>query len=120
MIESNDGRITLSLDNAGISGRIGELSTVTVEHVVSDGTPQQKSFTAESSSSSGPLGSVVLGSTTLGAGMGSDMVDYDKLFAIYPRYGSSYQLRVRSTGEFTLSSFSIAATVLGNPLLTLQ
>ncbi len=125
LVESEDGRTTLALDNVGISGRIGALTTITAESVVGGGTPQQKSFTAAGSVSSGALGSVAVGSTTLGSGIGEDMEEYDKLFGIYPKYGQSYQLRVRSLanvsgGAFTLSSYTVSGHVLSRPLLTLK
>lgn len=125
LIESEDGRTTLALSNVGISGRIGALTTITAENVVGGGTPQQKSFTAGASVSSGALGSVALGSTTLGSGIGEDMEEYDKLFGIFPKFGQSYQLRVRSLanvsgGAFTLSSYTVNGRVLSKPLLTLR
>ncbi len=125
LVEDEDGRRTLVLNSVGISGRIGSLTTVTIENVVGGGSPQQKSFTASASVSSGALGSVAIGSTTLGSGMGEDMEEYDKLFGIYPTYGQSYQLRVRSLanisgGAFSLSSYTVNGSVLSKPLLTLS
>lgn len=125
LIESEDGRTTLALDNYGISGRIGALTTVTAESVVGGGTAQQKSFTAGASVTSGTLGSVSVGSTTLGSGIGEEMEEYDKLFGIYPKYGQSLQIRVRSLanvsgGAFSLSSYTVHGRVLSKPLLTLQ
>lgn len=120
LIEADDGRTTLNLMNVGISGRASELATVTVENYVAEGTPQQKSFTVPPGPSTGAAGSVVLGAATLGAGGGTDMGPYDKLFGIYPRYGASYQLAVRSTGAFTVSSYKIMGSALGHPLLTLS
>lgn len=125
LIESDDGRTTLALNSYGISGRIGALTTVTAESVVGGGTPQQKSFTASASVASGSLGSVSVGSTTLGAGIGQDMEEYDKLYAIFPKYGQSLQIRVRSLanvsgGAFSLSSYTVNGHVLTKPLLTLS
>jgi hypothetical protein len=125
LIESEDGRSTLALDSYGISGRIGALTTVTAESVVGGGTAQQKSFTAGASVSSGSLGSVAVGSTTLGSGIGEDMEEYDKLYAIYPKFGQSLQIRVRSLanvsgGAFSLSSYTVHGRVLSRPLLTLS
>lgn len=120
LVEGDDGRQTLALSAVGVSGRASELATITVENYISNGTPQQKSFTVASGASSGSLGSVALGSTTLGEGIGTDMSDYDKLFGIYPKYGSSYQLAVRSTGAFTVSSYSVYGSVLSKPLLVLK
>lgn len=125
LIEAEDGRTTLVLNSVGISGSIGALTTITVENVVGGGTPQQKSFSAGASVSSGSLGSVALGSTTLGSGVGEDMEEYDKLFGIYPKFGQSYQLRVRSVanvsgGAFTLSSYAVYGSALSKPLLTLS
>lgn len=123
LVESEDGRRTLALENVGISGRIGALTTVTVESVVGGGTAQQKTFTA-GSVSTGTLGSVPVGASTLGSGIGEDMEEYDKLYAIYPKYGQSYQLRVRSLanvsgGAFSLSSYTVSGYALSRPLLTL-
>lgn len=120
LIEGEDGRMTLRLESVGLSGEASELATVTVENYVANGTPQQKSFTVASGVSAGSLGSVALGTTTLGSGIGTEMSQYDKLFAIYPKYGSSYQFAVRSLGAFTLSSYTVAGSVMGKPLLTLQ
>lgn len=125
LVESEDGRTTLGLANVGVSGRIGALTTFTIESVVGGGTPQQKSFTAGASVGSGALGSVAVGSTTLGDGIGEDLEDYDKLYAIYPTYGQSYQLRVRSTtnvsgGAGSLSSYTVRGRTLSRPLLTLS
>lgn len=120
LIEGEDGRITLNLKSVAVSGRASELATVTVESYVANSTPLQKTFTVPSGVSSGAIGSVVLGSTTLGAGSGTDLSDYDKLFAIYPKYGSSYQLAVRSTGAFTVSSYTVQGNVLNRQLLTLS
>jgi len=125
LIEAEDGRRTLELKDVGISGQIGALTTITVENVVGGGTAQQKSFTASGSVSGSSLGSVALGTTTLGAGVGETMEEYDKLFAIYPRYGHSYQLRIRSlsastSGAFTVSSYAVRGRVLGTSLLTAE
>lgn len=120
LIESEDGRTTLSLENLGVSGRIGALATVTVESVVGSGTPLQKSFSGGAAVSSGSLGSVSVGSTTLGSGVFEDMEEYDKLYAIYPKYGQSYQWRLRSTGAFSLSSYTVKGRALSHPLLTLS
>lgn len=120
LIEGDDGRQTLTLEAVGVSGRASELATVTVESYVSNGTPQQKTFTVPSGASSGSIGSVALGTTTLGAGIGTELTDYDKLFGIYPKYGNSYQLVVRSTGAFSVSSYTVYGKVLSRPLLTLQ
>ena len=125
LIEAEDGRMTLDLRSVGISGRIGELTTVTVESIVSGGTPQQKEFTADSFVSQGSIGSVPIGSDTLGDGEGEEMQDYDKLYAIYPRYGSSYQLRVSAIGDslggaFSVSSYTVTGKALSRPLLTLK
>lgn len=125
LIESEGGRKTLSLTNYGISGRIGALTTVTAESVVGGGSAQQKSFTAGASVSSGSLGSVAVGSTTLGDGVFEDMEEYDKLYAIFPKYGQSVQIRVRSLanvsgGAFSLSSYTVNGSVLTHPLLTLK
>ncbi len=118
-------RSTIRLGSVAISGRIGALTTITVENVVSGGTPQQKSFTASGSVSAGALGSVSIGSNTLGSGVGADMEEYDKQFGIYPTYGSTYQLRVRSLanvsgGAFTLSSYTVFAVPMSKPVLTIQ
>ncbi len=120
LVEDSDGRTTLKLKSVGISGRASELATVTVENYVSEGTPQQKSFTVPSGVSSGSLGTVTLGTTTLGSGIGTEMTSYDKLYAIFPKYGSSYQLAVRSLGAFTVSSYTIRGSALSKPLLTLS
>lgn len=120
LIEDSDGRTTLKLNSIGISGRASELATLTLENYVGEGTPQQKSFTVPSGISSGALGTVVLGNTTLGSGMGTDMSPYDKLFGISPTYGPSYQAVLRSTGAITLSSYSVYGNALSRPLLTLQ
>lgn len=120
LVEGDDGRKTLSLTAVGVSGRASELASVTVESYVGGGTPLQKTFTVPSGVSEGSLGSVSLGSTTLGEGIGTDMSNYDKYFGVYPRYGSSYQLVVRSTGAFTVSSYSVYGSVLGRPLSTLM
>lgn len=120
LVEGEDGRQTLNLQSVGISGRASELATITVENYVGNGSAQQKSFSTPSGVSSGSLGSVTLGTTTLGTGLGMDLIDYDKLFAIYPKYGPSYQLVVRSIGPFTLSSYSVYGSVMGRSLLTLQ
>lgn len=119
-VEGEDGRMTLRLDSVGISGSASDLASVTVENYVANGTPQQKTFTVASGVSLGALGSVALGTTTLGSGSGTEMSPYDKLFAIYPKYGASYQLAVRSLGPFTLSSYTVMGSVLGKPLLSLQ
>jgi hypothetical protein len=125
LIESDDGRTTLALDNYGISGRIGALTTITAESVVGGGTAQQKSFAAGASVSVGALGSVSVGSTTLGAGIGEDMEEYDKIYGIFPKYGQSLQIRVRSLanvsgGAFSLSSYTVNGRVLSKPLINLQ
>jgi hypothetical protein len=120
LIEDSDGRTTLSLESIGVSGRASELSTVTIESYVGNGTPQQKTFTVPPASSSGSLGSVALGSLTLGSGSGQELVDYDKYLAIYPKYGQSYQMAARSIGPITVSSYVIYGKVLSHPLLVLQ
>lgn len=120
LIEDSDGRTTLKLNSVGISGRASELATVTLENYVGEGTPQQKSFTVPSGISTGSFGSVVLGSTTLSAGGGTDLNNYDKLFGISPTYGPCYQAVLRSTGAITLSSYSVYGSALSRPLLTIQ
>lgn len=120
LIEDSDGRTTLGLKSVAVSGRIGELSTVTLESYVSEGTPQQKDFTSDIPASSGAIGSVALGTTTLGSGSGSELSPYDQLFGIYPKYGSSYQMVARSLGAFTLSSYTVYGAPLSRPLLTLK
>lgn len=120
LIEDVEAKRTLKLSSVTVSGRGSELATITVESYVSGGTPQQKSFEPSVGASSGSLGSVSLGSSVLGSGLGTDLVDYDKLFAIYPTYGSTYQMVIRSVGAFTLSSYSVFGSALGKPLLTLQ
>lgn len=120
LIESEDGRTTLKLESVGLSGRASELATVTVENYVGGGTPQQKSFSGTVGASAGSLGSVALGTSTIGSGSGTEMSDFDKLFGIYPKYGPSYQLVVRSLGAFTLSSYSVYGSALSRPLLTIQ
>lgn len=120
LVEGDDGRTTLSLKSLGISGRASELATVTVESYVGNGTPLQKSFTVPSGASSGSIGSVILGTLTIGSGLGTDLVDWDKLLGIYPRYGPSYQWAVRSIGAITVTSYSIYGAPLSKPLLTLS
>lgn len=120
VVEAEDGRTTLNLKSVGISGRASELATVVVENYVGSGSPQQKTFSTPSGVSSGSLGTVTLGNTALGSGIGTDMTEYDKNLAIYPKYGPSYQCVVRSTGAFTVSSYSVYGNALSKPLLTLQ
>lgn len=120
LIEDSGGRTTLSLQSVAVSGRASELATITLESYVSQGTPLQKSFTVSSGTSSGSLGSVALGTTSLGSGRGTDLIEYDKVFAIYPRYGSNYQMVIRSVGAFTLTNYTIQGSALARPLLTLQ
>ena len=120
LVEAEDGRITLKLKSVGVSGRASELATVTVESYVGGGTPLQKSFTVPSGGSSGSLGTVTLGTTALGTGIGTELVEFDKLFGVSPTYGSSYQLCVRSVGAISLSSYTIYGSALSRPLLTLS
>lgn len=120
LVEDEDGRTTLRLNSVGVSGRASELASITAESYVASGTPQQKTFSAPSGASVGSLGNVVLGTVTLGNDGAEDMVEYDKLFAIYPSYGSNYQLVMRSTGAFTVSSYSVYGSPLRKPLLTLS
>lgn len=120
LVEDEDGRTTLNLKSIGISGRASELSTITLENYVGEGSPQQKSFTVPSGVSTGALGTVVLGTLTLGSGSGTELSNYDKLFGIYPTFGPSYQAVVRSLGPITLSSFSVYGSALRRPLLTLS
>ncbi len=120
LIEGEDGRTTLNLKSIGISGRASELATMTLENYVGEGTPQQKTFTSPSGVSTGSLGSVTLGTTTLGAGSGTDMTPYDKKMAIYPVFGPSYQCVVRSTGMFSVSSYTVTGAPLSRSLLTLS
>jgi hypothetical protein len=121
LLEGDDGKTTLRLQSVSVSGRASELASVTVESYVGGSTtPQQKTFSTPSGVSQGALGSVPLGTTTLGAGSGVEMTKYDKLFGIYPTFGQSYQLVVRSLGAVTLSSYSVYGSPMGRPLLTLQ
>ena len=121
LIESEEGRSTLKLANVGISGKINALTTIFIESIVGEGTPQLKSFDSDTFISGGSIGSVPLGSTTLGQGLGEELSEYDKLFGISPTYGQSYQLRVSATGgAFTLSSYTVRGRVLSKPLLTLR
>lgn len=121
LVEDQDGRTTLKLDSVGVSGRASDLSDITAENYVGVGTtPQQKTFTVSTGASAGAIGSVTIGTVTLGEGSAPDMIEYDKLFAIYPTYGSSYQLVMRSTGAFTVSSYSVYGSALASSLLTLQ
>ena len=120
LIEDSDGRTTLKLKSVGISGRISELATVTVESVVGEGTPLQKDITADSGISTASLGSVAIGNTSLGSGIGEDLTIFDKLLAIYPSFGPSYQMRARSLGKFTVTSYTVYGNALSKPLLTLS
>jgi hypothetical protein len=115
-----ESETTLRLESVKVKGCASELATVTVENYVNEGTPQQKSFTTPIGASIGSLGSVTLGATTLGAGIGTDLTPYNKLYGIYPRIGESYQLVVRSLGAFTLESYTVMGSVFRKPLLTMQ
>jgi autotransporter translocation and assembly factor TamB len=131
IIEFEDGRTTLNLadhkkDEEGgieLSGSISENTTVTVENIVNNGTPQKKTFdsTGISFALARSLGSVTLGDTTIGSSDGDiQFGDWDKKFGIYPVYGSNYQCVLSSIQPYTWKSYRLKASALTSPVLTLS
>ena len=122
VIEFDNGRTTMELKELHLSGGISEAGTITVENIVNNGTPQTKTIdsTGLSFGSLSSLGTVTLGTTVLGGNGTTVLAEWDKRYGIYPRFGSSYQTILSSTKPFSLSSYSLLATPLQRPLLTLS
>lgn len=123
VIEFENGRTTMELKEIHLSGGISEAGEIQVENIVNNGTPQIKTITPVGLSFGDleSLGTVTLGTTSLGdGGSGTVLAQWDKRYGIYPRFGSSYQTVLSSTKPFSLSSYSLIASALPQPILTLS
>jgi hypothetical protein len=122
-----DGRVTMELMDCELSGAISELAEISCDLIVNGGTPQTKTIdtTGITFDITHPLGSVTLGTSVLGGDPAyAGLADYDKRFAIYPRYAQSFQIVLSTTSGskkmFSLSSYRVRANVLSTSLLTLS
>lgn len=125
-IEFEDGRVTCKWDQMELSGSMTTNAVITAESVVDSGTPLQKQFDSSgvAFAPAPSLGSVIMGSTTLGDGpLGEEMGTWDKRFAIFPSLGSDLQVILSSNGEghgFTWDSYSIFVKAMKKSSITLS
>lgn len=120
-----EGKVTCSWKEVELSGSMTQNCDMTVELVVDSGSPQVKTFdsTGVSFDSAPSMGSVALGTTSLGAGGGSTMGEWSKRYAIYPSIGSTFQIILSSNGEghaFSWDNFTIRAKSFSKSSLTLS
>jgi len=114
---------TLELKEIHLIGGISELASINAELIVNGGTSQVKTITAAGLSFGDltSLGTVTLGTTVLGSTSSTTkLAQWTKRFGINPRFGTRFQCILSSTKPFSLSSYSIMATSLRQPLLTLS
>lgn len=121
VVEFENGRTTMELKEIHLSGGISAAAIVQIENIVDDGTPQIKTVDSNGISFDlSSLGTVTNGITVLGDGAdGSLPGGWDKRGGIYPRFGRSYQCILSSMKPFSLSSYSLVASALPRPLLSL-
>lgn len=123
-IGKEDGRVTVDWKAVEISGSMTELAEVTFEGAVGSNTPQQKSFdsTGLSYDTAVASGAVQIGDNELGGLVeSSPFADFDKRFAIYPRFGPTLQIILSSfktASAFKWYSYRVEAAALSKSLLT--
>ena len=123
VLEEANGRTTLELREIHLSGGISEAGEIQVENIVNSGTSQIKTIDSSEISFGelASLGTLVLGTTVLGAG-GNGVVlgEWDRRFSVFPRFGSSFQCILSSEKPFSVSSYNLVASALPSPILTLK
>lgn len=122
VVQFETGRTTMEMKEIHLSGCISEAAEIQIEQIVSGGTPQVKTVdsTGLSFGDLESLGTIVMGGTAFSLS-GNDYLpaNWEKRSGIYPRFGSSYQTILSSEKPFCLSSYSLIATALPRPLITL-
>jgi hypothetical protein len=122
VFEFENGRTTMEFKEIHLSGGISEAGEIQVDNIVNDGTPQTKTINTDGLAFGEleSLGTVTLGTTILSGTGETVLAGWDKRYGIYPRFGSKYQTVLSSTKPFSLSSYSLIASALPRPLLTLS
>jgi hypothetical protein len=122
ILEFENGRQYMEYREFHVSGGISEAGEVQVELIVNGGTPQIKTIdtTGLSFGDLTSMGTVTLGTTTLGGESGTVFAEWDRRYGVYPRYGSKFQCVLSSEKPFYLSSYNLLANALPRPLLQIR